>query len=260
MQPHEILALFDQEERFGVSFPDAQREVVSSNLVRLVMPSDKRGLVIYSKLNEHNADAAIQEQVEYFGKLGYSFEWKHFDHDTPDDLKARLLKAGLEAEEDEALMVLDIENASDSLFNTDETDIRRITSPDKIEDVIGLQRIVWDEPLENLERRLKRDLEANPDMLNVYVAYVDDNPACSAWIYFSPNSRFGSLWGGSTLSQYRKRGLYTAILGVRVQEAKMRGCRFLSIDASPMSKPIVAKHGFQHLSTSRPMEWSPPEE
>lgn len=260
MQPDEILALFDHDERFAVRFPDTQREEVSPNLVRFLMPTNKTGMVIYNKLDEDNADAVIQEQLAYFGGLGYSFEWKHFDHDTPHDLKARLLAAGLEADEDEALMILDIKNAPESLFRPSNHDIRHITSPDEVEDVIGLQRIVWDESFEILERRLKGDLEHSPDMLSVYVAYVDGQPACSAWTYYSPNSQFGSLWGGSTLPAYRKRGLYTAILGVRVRETKSRGRRFLYIDASPMSKPIVAKHGFLQLSTSRPMEWAPPEE
>lgn len=261
MQPDEILALFDQQERFHVSFPEAQREEVHPDLVRLVEHGEKTGVVIYSKLTADNADASIQEQLAYFRGLDYSVEWKLFDHDTPPDMKARLLEAGFEAQDDEALMILDIETAPKSLFQPSDHDMRRITSTDRIRDVIDLQRIVWEEDdLDFLERRLTHDLEHIPDILSMYVAYVDGIPACSAWIYFSPNSQFASLWGGSTLPEYRKRGLYTAILGVRVREAQARGRRFLYIDASPMSKPIVERHGFVHLSTSRPMEWAPPED
>lgn len=258
MRPDEILALFDQEERFSITFPEAQREQVSPHLVRLVEHGDKTGAVIYSKLREDNADARIQEQIAYFRDLGYSFEWKHYDHDTPADLQARLLAAGFEAQEDEALMVLDLRNAPESLFQTGDHDIRQITSPDKVEDVLGLQRTVWGDDIafDYLERRLRYDLEHSPDLLSVYVAYVDNLPACSAWMYFSPGSQFASLWGGSTLPEYRKQGLYTAVLGARAREARARGRRFLYIDASPMSKPIVMRHGFLHLSTSRPMEWT----
>ena len=259
MQLDEILALFDHQERFATNLPGSQREEVAPNLVRHLIPEEKRGLLIYCKLDDTSADAVIQEQIAYYNDLGYSFEWKLYDHDTPLDLKARLLEAGLKEKEEEALMVLDFDNAPDSLFQSSDHDIRRITSPDKVEDVMGVQRIVWSEDFSFLEQRLQHDLEHNADLLSVYVAYVDGHPACSAYTYFSPNSQFASIWGGSTLPDYRKRGLYTAILGIRAREAKERGYKFLFLDASPMSKPIVARHGFLHLSNSRPMEWKPSE-
>ncbi|EQD40871.1 GCN5-related N-acetyltransferase, partial [mine drainage metagenome] len=54
--------------------------------------------------------------------------------------------------------------------------------------------------------------------------------------------------GGATVPDYRGRGLYTALLAVRLQEAKRRGARFLTIDAGPMSRPIVEKYGFRLLT------------
>jgi len=37
---------------------------------------------------------------------------------------------------------------------------------------------------------------------------------------------------------YRKRGLYTALLAVRAQEGRARQVKYLTVDASPMSRPI----------------------
>ncbi|MBA3468140.1 MAG: GNAT family N-acetyltransferase, partial [Herpetosiphonaceae bacterium] len=107
-------------------------------------------------------------------------------------------------------------------------------------------------------RTLATQLRDQPDYASVYVAYVDDRPVCSAWINFPENTPFASLWGGSTLAEYRGRGIYTAMLAVRAQEAVARGYRYLTIDASPMSRPIVAKHGFALLSISHPCEWNLP--
>jgi hypothetical protein len=58
------------------------------------------------------------------------------------------------------------------------------------------------------------------------------------------------MWGGSTLEAYRKQGLYTALVAVRVQKAIRCGFDFLTIDAGSMSKPIVARQGFQLLTTA----------
>jgi hypothetical protein len=100
---------------------------------------------------------------------------------------------------------------------------------------------------------------AIPQFLSVYVAYVDDQPACAGWAYFSPRGRFADLWGGSTVPEHRQRGLYTAVLALRVQEAQRRGYSFLTVDTSPMSRPIVAQHGFRLMTHAQDFDWKPGE-
>jgi GNAT superfamily N-acetyltransferase len=105
-----------------------------------------------------------------------------------------------------------------------------------------------------ITENLAADLEA-PGYLSVYAAYVAGQPACAGWIYFHPNGQFADLWGGSTVPEHRGRGLYTAVLAARVQEAAARGYRFLTIDASPMSQPIVARYGFRLLTMAWECKW-----
>ncbi len=258
MNREELLVLYDREQRFEVSFPGFRREEVG-NVVRF---EDKRlfdvNFVLYSKLSADNADAAIQEQVQYFGKNGRSFEWKLYDHDTPPDLRQRLEKHGFTIGEEEAIMVLDLAQAPEELRQPAIADVRRLTEPSQIEQVVAVEYDVWaDEDIPLWGKRLAAEMQEAPDFLSIYVAYVDDDPACAGWLNFSPNSQFASLWGGSTKAKYRKQGLYTAVLAARVQEAIQRGYRYLTIDASPMSRPIVAKHGFQLLTTAYEANWEP---
>ena len=65
------------------------------------------------------------------------------------------------------------------------------------------------------------------------------------------------MWGGSTVSEFRNQGLYTALLATRAQEARLRGVRYLTVDASPMSRPILEKFRFEMISTSWPCKWKP---
>ena len=65
-----------------------------------------------------------------------------------------------------------------------------------------------------------------PDLISIYCAYVDGTPVSTAWIRFHPGTHFASLWGGSTVRLFRKRGLYTALLAVRGREA--RGTRAIA--------------------------------
>ncbi len=82
----------------------------------------------------------------------------------------------------------------------------------------------------------------------MYVAYVDDKPASIAWTYF-PRGHFATLFAGSTVPEHRRQGLYTNLLCVRLKEIRARGYPFAVVETGDMSRPIVAKHGFQHLTT-----------
>jgi hypothetical protein len=91
--------------------------------------------------------------------------------------------------------------------------------------------------------------------MSVYVAYIDEQPVSAAWIYFPEHSQFASLWGGSTISGFRKQGLNTALLAVRAQEAKTHQVRYLTVDASVTSRPILEKFGFEMIAYSYPCKW-----
>ncbi|MFC5079754.1 hypothetical protein ACFPCW_18830 [Vibrio thalassae] len=46
------------------------------------------------------------------------------------------------------------------------------------------------------------------------------------------------------MKAFRGKGFYSQLLNKRIAEAKSRGMKYLTIDASDMSKPIVEKRGF----------------
>lgn len=255
MTPQELLALYDQQQRIEVKVPGTRREAFP-NLVRYVSLNGTDGMIMYSRLDETTIDAAIEEQIAYYEGIGQNFEWKVYAHDTPHDLKERLGARGFEVaiEGDEAIMVLDLDNA-EALLKPVTHDIRRITDPDQMSAVLSVQAQVWNEDFTNLARRLGDHLRNEPDFLSVYVAYSDGIPVSSAWTMCPAQNQFGSLWGGSTLEAQRGKGFYTALLSVRAQEAVQRGFRFLVVDASDMSRTILAKLGFQRIATAYPCEW-----
>jgi hypothetical protein len=232
------------------------RREVTPNVVRLIDTTDaEEGAIIYSQLNEANADEIIREQVTYFEGIRQNFEWKVYDYDRPPDLKERLASFGFIVEEAEAIMVLDLEAAPEMLWQPVRHNLERIIDPEKVSDVMTVEGQVWNEDFSRLGHYLGGALSQYPEQMSVYVAYIDGQPVSTAWVYFPKNSQFASLWGGSTLSGFRKRGLYTALLAVRAQEAKARQVRYLTVDASPMSRPILEKFGFEMIAYSYPCKW-----
>jgi GNAT superfamily N-acetyltransferase len=255
----QLLAIFDQEQRQEVRFFDMRREV-APHVVRLAPLEGLEGgggAVIYSCLNAENADDAIKEEIAYFEALGSDFGWKAYDHDTPADLQARLALHGFAPGDPEAVVVLDLEEAPALFWEPITHDVRRIEDPAAIEEVMAVQGQVWEgEQLPAwLAEHLRQELCQAGEQLAVYVAYVDGTPASAAWVRFHLSTRFASLWGGSTVPEHRRRGLYTALLAVRAQEARRRGARFLTVDASPMSRPILEKLGFRCISYANEYRW-----
>jgi len=254
----EVLALYDREQRREIEFPDMERQVLPigvglPGIVRYVRPLPGMSFVLYSNLDEATTDATIDEQIAYFRGRGLKFEWKVYGHDRPADLAARLVARGFEAEPIDDIMVLDVTNAPAALLAEPAADVRRLSDPAQLADVVAVMESVWGSDFSWIHERLGQAM-AMPGYLSVYVAYVDGAPACAGWVYFD-KGHFAGLWGGSTVAEYRRRGLYTALLAARVREARARGVPYLTIDAGEMSRPIVAGHGFQTITTATACEW-----
>ena len=152
-------------------------------------------------------------------------------------------------------MVLDLHEAPALLLTPVTHDIRRIVDPDEIDAVVSVQGAVWQEDKSGLAEYLSQTMREYPESLSVYAAYADGQIISSAWLTYRPPSPFAGMWGGSTLAAYRKQGFYTALVAVHLQEALRRGARFLTIDASPMSRPIVERFGFRHITTAYACNW-----
>lgn len=259
MNDSDLLDLFDQEQRREVTYPNTLREEVRL-VVRHVSTDSQDGFVLYSALDEQTVEAEIDAQMAYFGGRSLRLEWKVYTHDQPSDLRDRLAQRGFVVEEPEAVMVLDLNAAPTTLLSQPRrpprVDVRQLTDPADVRFVAAILQEVWQTAFDSLVARLQNDLIQHADLLSLYLAFVDDEPASVGWTYFHPNTHFASLWGGSTRSRFRQRGLYSALLAVRAQEAVARGVRFLTVDAGPMSRPILERHGFRLLTHVYGCKWS----
>jgi GNAT superfamily N-acetyltransferase len=187
--------------------------------------------------------------------LNQPFTWKVYDHDLLPTLKDELTEHGFTPDDDPAaVMVLDVRKIYAAPHEPVQADIRRIDTLAGLKDVIYVLDKVWGGHNTWVNDRLGGHLEI-PGYLSVYAAYVDNEPASIAWTYF-PRGQFATLFAGSTLPEYRRRGLYTSLLETRLKEIRERGYRYAVVEAGAMSKPIAAKHGFQHLTTVYDYEWT----
>ncbi len=258
MNRDEILALYDEQERIRGEHPSYRREVTPEVVRYIAHRPERYSFVMHSQLTADNADAIIQRELDYYGSTGGAgLEWKLYGHDQPPDLGKRLLAHGFEQDEQEGLLIMDLENLPTVYQQPIAGNVRRLTTPAEIHHVVQVNVQVYDEDFSWLQTQLEENLVAQPSYWAIYAAYVDGEPASAAWISFPEGSSFAGLWGGATIAKYRQRGLYTQLVAIRAQEAIQRGYRFLTVDASDMSRPILLKRGFELLTYTTPYLWQP---
>ena len=163
------------------------------------------------------------------------------------------------SELEEALLVMDLQNCPEVFLQPVTADVRRVTGRAEFEQIAQLQAEVWGGNYDWLVTQLEENLAQQPDFWSIYIAYVNNEPACAAWVSFPRGSQFAGLWAGSTLDRFRQMGLYTAVVATRAQEAIQRGYRFLMVDASDMSRPILQKRGFEFMTHTTPYTWKNPD-
>jgi hypothetical protein len=254
----EMLAIFDREVRQQCEWTRMRRDVLP-NVVRYVKTGVGvgGGDVSWSNLTAETADAAIESQVEFFKALGVDFEWKLYSHDQPADLGERLIAHGFKPDDPEALMVIEIASLPPDFWTMDISPVTRITTPEGVDAIVRMENEVWGSDLSRIGDGLKYDLEHSPDHVSVFAIWDGDRVVSAAWTFYLVPTSFATLWGGSTLKEFRNKGYYSMLLAARAREACSRWYRFLQVDASPDSQPILAKNGFKCLAYSTPYDWDP---
>ncbi|TDC79707.1 GNAT family N-acetyltransferase [Streptomyces hainanensis] len=258
MDREEVLALFDRQMRRDAR-PDGPGARVErdGDVVRQVGADHDWNGVLWSDLDEATADAAIAAQVRYFGTLGRGFEWKAYAHDRPGDLGRRLRSAGFTAEPEEAVMVARIQDLPTDVALPEGVRLHPVTDPAGVDLVVDVHEQAFGTSGAGLRQRLLTQLARRAGTVSAVVAMAGDLPVCSARMELNPATEFAGLWGGGTVAAWRGRGIYRAVVAHRARIAAGLGYRYLQVDASDQSRPILRRLGFAVLSTTTPYVHQP---
>ena len=253
MNRKNLLVRFDKDLRLRMMYPEARKEI-TKDVVRFVRHAPGMNLVGFTFANEPELDRVIDQQLEYFVPMRQPFTWKVYEHDLLPSLGEKLIAREFVGSNEPAdVMVLNLKDALPHLFESGRADIRRITTPDGLQDVIHVLDEVHGGHSTWVNERLAMHLKI-PGYLSVYVAYVDNQPASIAWTYF-PHGHFAKLFAGCTIPAYRKQGLYTSLLSTRLLEIRERGYQYAVVETGIMNRQIVERHGFKHLTRVYDYEW-----
>jgi GNAT superfamily N-acetyltransferase len=203
-------------------------------------------------------DELIARQVRVFAERGERFEWKLHAHDKPVDLAQRLLAVGFVPEEMETVVIAPVSSVAGEPLLPDGVELREVSERADLDRIAAMEEAIWGDGRSWLADSLEAEHAVDPSALTIVVAEAGDEVVCAAWIRFAAGSEFASLWGGGTLPDWRGRGIYRAIVAYRANLAAQRGFRYLQVDASDNSRPILERLGFVAVTTTTPYIWSPP--
>ncbi|MFF3258168.1 GNAT family N-acetyltransferase [Streptomyces sp. NPDC002932] len=256
-----LLAVFDREMR-ELAHPDGPgvRVERTGDVVRRTGAAHDWNGVVWSSpdLDAARADAAIAAQVAHCVEHGYDeFEWKLYGHDRPADLGDRLLAAGFEAEEPETLLVAPVAELPTEVVLPDGVRLRTVGDEADVELMARAHEQAFGSDSARLRQQVLARLNEDPDHFVGVLAMAGDEPVSSARMELYPGTGFAGLWGGGTVEAWRGRGVYRALIAFRTRIAAERGYRYLQVDATEDSRPILQRLGFTALTTTTPYLYRP---
>lgn len=215
--------------------------------------ADADGVITFADLPPGREDDIIEEQIAHFARAGRSFEWKVYALDRPADLRERLERRRFISGPIEMFMVFPLDQGITLADRMTGAEIRRIDDESGVRDLVSIQETLHHRSFAWWGAELLDALAQSPGGISLYGAYADGKAVGCGRATFPENGRFAGIFGGSVLPEYRGRGIYSALLRRRLQEARDRGYPFLIVDAAPMSRPILERKGFRPVCETWPM-------
>jgi ribosomal protein S18 acetylase RimI-like enzyme len=253
MDRQAVLAAFDEQIRQhpAPDEPDGHIEH-DEGVIRSVSGADGWTGVTWCDLDQVSADTVIAAQICRFAELSRPWAWTHYSYDQPPDLPDRLLSAGFTREPTEALLVAEIADLTLEVPPPPGAELRAVVDKQGVDALVSVHDEVFGGDHSALRKTVLAGLARQPSTTAGAVAWAGETPIAAGRVAFHPGTDFASLWGGGTLPAWRGRGVFRSLVAHRATVASARGFRYLQVDASPDSRPILLRLGFVELATTTP--------
>jgi GNAT superfamily N-acetyltransferase len=228
---------------------------------------DREGFVSYESLEGldgvADVDDLIAETVAFFAGLPQieEFEWKTRGHDWPPDLDERLRAHGLAPEEVETVMVGEARSLAVDVELPKGVTVRRVDQlPERVALVTEASRVareIFGDGPTGAEMLDRLDRMEGLEQFWVAEAATDQGSQviCSGRLAIVEGTEFAGVWGGSTLPEWRGKGVYRALTAARARAALAEGVRYVNSDCTSMSRPILERSGLVAVTTTTPYVW-----
>lgn len=257
--PAALLRAYDEQLRTDAETPSAI-DVQLLGPIRLVNFGGGRGFITYADLAD--ADEAtirgwVEQALSYFRDKPDidRVEWKTRGHDHAPGLHQALTDNGFVPDEPESIMIGPAAALAVDVTLPEGVTLRRISSEADVRAMSALADHIFGDPIstsraDSILARLGRD-----EGMELWVAEADGQMLSSGRLEPIAGTDFAGLWGGSTLKEWRGKGIYRALTAVRARSALDKGKTLMHSDSTEFSRPILERSGLIKVSTTTPYEW-----
>ncbi|MGN6106450.1 MAG: GNAT family N-acetyltransferase [Kofleriaceae bacterium] len=236
--------LFAMPRRAFVALADL-RVIERPGWLQIVTPSFKRGGfngVSFCALDEAGVDAAIDAAIAEYHALGIQFRWTVTPDCRPADLAERLARRGL-ARSWSCGLARSTANLPDAPSEVRVEEVDHAT----IDAYTRVMAEGWQDDPAPLAVAHAAVLAEPARRHRLYLAYCDGEPAAAASYVAFPRSAY--LLGAVALPQFRRRGLYRALVIARLRAAAARGLELaISHAREETSAPVLERMGFERIA------------
>ena len=245
MDANEVLALYDAEMRRDAPVDAGYHLEHRGTVVRMDGPRQR--FILYSRPSPDDAAVLVEEQLRDLRTHGGELEWKIYSHDLPANLPELLRGAGFRPDPAETLMVLDLKDHVPIGPHPEGLEVRRVRDEAGLSDAIAVGNAAFGR--DDGSVRAHAEGRLNDPRVGLFVAYLHGVPVSTGRVELPERRSFASIWGGGTRAEYRRLGIYRALVSVRASLARDSGFRFLTVDArDATSRPILERVGFTPLA------------
>jgi len=256
-----FLAAYDEQLRTDAETPSAVSVTLLGPL-RLVTFSGGRGFVTYRDLGGGGADAigrlTSAALTHYQGDAEVTrVEWKTRAHDHAPGLHQSLLDHGFVPEETESIMIGEAQRLAVDVPLPDGVSLRQVRDAADVRAMSAMAGAAFGDPpadADGMADALLRRLSLN-DGMQLWVAEADGRIVSAGRLEPVAGTQFAGIWGGSTLEEWRGRGIYRALTAARARSALQMDKTLIHSDSTEYSRPILERYGFLKVSTTTPYLW-----
>ena len=212
------------------------------------LATDTFNVVCGARLRAVDGPAAARRIIEHFRFVARPFSWWVAPGDEPQDLAARLTSAGLERQETERAMVLELPTLLSRLPGTDGIDIREPATPEELEAFARINAENRDPPdlkVETFYRDAAGTILAAESPQKVFVALDDGQPV--AGVELTLAAGLGGIYNPSTRVAHRRRGIGGASLATACRRAAELGAGTVVLQASAAGAGLYRAFGFREF-------------
>lgn len=216
-------------------------------LVDSGLPTDTFNKICRARLTEADADRRIIEAVARFRDAGRPFAWWVGPGSRPFDLERRLQAHGLRASETQLGMAMKMDLSHQQVELPKRTVVRRVRTNAELDEYVEVLTS-FDAPdlsLATFFRKAAPLLLESDCPMRLFVGYVEGQAAATSELF--AGAGVAGVHMVATRSEFRRRGLGTALTWAALDEARGMGLKTATLQASAEGEGVYLRLGFRVL-------------